>query len=258
MHHSDVEIAIHATELASQVIRSSFHAPVTRYAKEGDDFATETDLAAERAILEILTAARPHDRFVAEESGSTGPPDSDRTWYVDPLCGTRNFAVGTQLVAVNVALRIGDTIRAAAVGAPFTGEVFWTSGENAYRRHDGSDTVLRPDASSRLIDIDLDNALPWSRPTRLLDSVAADFHPRVLSTSLALVWVAAGRRAAYVTGGDLRGDVHFTSAVEICRAAGCVVTGIAGQPLHSVPHGLIAAADADTHARLVDAVLALR
>ncbi|KAF0847534.1 inositol monophosphatase family protein [Nocardia caishijiensis] len=258
MHHSDVDIAIRATELASQVIRSSFHAPVTRYAKQGDDFATQTDLAAERAILEVLASARPHDRFVAEESGTTGAPDSDRTWFVDPLCGTRNFAVGTQLVAVNVALRVGDTVRVAAVGAPFTGEVFWTSGEDAFRRHDGHDTVLRPDAGSRLIDVDLDNPLPWSRPTQLLDRLAADFHPRVLSTSLALVWVAAGRRAAYVAGGDHRDDVHFTSAVAVCRAAGCVVTGIAGQPLHSAPHGLLAAADADTHARLVEAVLALR
>lgn len=47
-----------------------------------------------------------------------------RQWLVDPLCGTLNYAVGTMLVAVNVALRDG----AAAVADPFSGEVFFTDG----------------------------------------------------------------------------------------------------------------------------------
>ncbi|MFE3260812.1 inositol monophosphatase family protein [Nocardia sp. NPDC059229] len=69
-----------------------------------DNFATQADLAAELTILDILRAARPGDRFLAGESGTTGDP-SDRTWLIDPLCGTRNFAAGTPLVAVNSALR---------------------------------------------------------------------------------------------------------------------------------------------------------
>ncbi|MFD3703207.1 inositol monophosphatase family protein [Nocardia sp. NPDC058658] len=260
MHHSDSEIAIHATELASQVIRSAFRAPLDHYAKQGDDFATQADIAAEKVILDALAVACPGDRFVAEESGITGSARSERTWFVDPLCGTRNFAVETPLVAVNVALREGDTVKAAATADPFADEVFWTAGHGAFRRTDGHDEPLRPQASSHLVDVDLDNPFPWSTPAQLFDAeaFAAEFHPRVLSTSLALAWVAAGRRAAYITGGDLRDSVHFTSAIAICQAAGCVVTGLAGQPLHTAPHGLIAAADAHTHARLVDAIAGLR
>ncbi|MFC4374553.1 inositol monophosphatase family protein [Nocardia halotolerans] len=259
MQHSDADIAIRATEVASTVIRSAFGAPVTRFAKDGDDFATQADMAAEQAILEVLAEARPGDRFVAEESGTTGTGTGERTWFVDPLCGTRNFAVGTTFVAVNVALRVADTVRAAAVADPFTREVFWTDGHRAYRRHDELDEQLRPQADSRLVDVDLDHEFPWSTPASLFDApgFAGSFHPRVLSTALALVWVAAGRRAAYVTGGDLRDSVHFTSAIAVCRAAGCVVTGLAGQPLHTAPHGLIAAADAGTHAQLVAAVAGL-
>lgn len=260
VHHTDVEIAIHATEVASEVIRSAFHGPLTRYEKVGDDFATQADLAAEKAILDVLAAARPGDRFLAEESGVSGAERSDRTWMIDPLCGTRNFAVGTPSVAVNVALRTGSTVTAAAVGAPFADEVFWTAGQGAHLRAGGHDQPLLPQADSHLVDVDLDHPFPWSSPASLFDApgFAGEFHPRVLSTSLALAWVAAGRRAAYITGGDLRDSVHFASAIAVCQAAGCVVTNLAGQPLHTEPHGLIAAADPKTHARLVAAIAALR
>jgi myo-inositol-1(or 4)-monophosphatase len=45
--------------------------------------------------------------------------------------------------------------------------------------------------------------------------------------------------------------VHFAAGIAICTAAGVVVTGLAGQPVHTGSHGLVAAADADTHAALL-------
>jgi myo-inositol-1(or 4)-monophosphatase len=83
------------------------------------------------------------------------------------------------------------------------------------------------------------------------EAFTARFRPRVVSTTLAVAWVAAGRRAAYVTDGDLRGSVHFGSGIALCQAAGCVVTGIHGQPLHTGAGGLVAAADHATHGDLL-------
>jgi myo-inositol-1(or 4)-monophosphatase len=65
--------------------------------------------------------------------------------------------------------------------------------------------------------------------------------------------VAAGRRAAYVTNGRLRDSVHFTAGIAVCQSAGCVVTDLRGQPLHT-GLGLIAAADPATHAKLVELI----
>ncbi|MFE2997422.1 inositol monophosphatase family protein [Nocardia sp. NPDC059246] len=262
MEESGVALAIRAAEAASGVIRDQFRGPVTRYGKEDDDFATQADLAAERTILDILRAARPGDRFLAEESGTTGAR-SDRTWLIDPLCGTRNFAAGTPLVAVNIALRAGEAITAAAVADPFSGEIFWTDGTTAAVRRDGNDHPLLPQSASRLVEIDADNPSPytdWFSSGRLMadESFTAAFYPRVLSTSLALVWVAAGRRAAYLVDRDLRDDVHFTAGIAVCRAAGCTVTGLTGQALHTPPHGLLAAADPATHGRLLDIVAGTR
>ena len=48
------------------------------------------------------------------------------------------------LVAVNVALRAGPDITAAASADPFAGEVFWTGGNRAYVRRGGVDVELAP------------------------------------------------------------------------------------------------------------------
>jgi myo-inositol-1(or 4)-monophosphatase len=259
MRETDAELAIRAAAAGSDVARSLYGHRLERFTKSADDFATEADIAAERAILDILRAARPEDGFVGEELGAATEATADRTWLVDPLCGTLNYAAHTPLVAVNVALRIGDSITTAAVADPFSTEVFWTDARIAHVRSDGQDHPLTPDATTHLVDVNLDPPFPNQdrfRTARLLHDEAFTnaFRPRVLSTTLALAWVAAGRHAAYITDGDLRDSVHFSSGIALCQAAGCVVTGIAGQPLHTGPQGLIAAADTETHADLVNII----
>lgn len=249
MDETDAALAIRAAEAGAAVVRRMYGGRLARFAKSAQDFATEADIAAERAIADVLRAARPDDGIVGEESGTAHESASGRTWLVDPLCGTLNYAAHTPLAAVNVALRAGDGVTTAAVADPFTGEVFWTDGVTA-RRHD---EPLVPDPVSRLVDVNLDPPFPRFNPARLLqnEKFTAAFRPRVLSTTLALAWVAAGRHAAYITDGDLRDSVHFSSGIALCQAAGCVVTGLAGQPVHTGVHGLIAAADAHVHADLV-------
>lgn len=237
-------------------MRAKYGSSLTRFEKSPGDFATSADIEAEKAILDVLHAARPDDAVTGEESGRTGAVDAQRRWLVDPLCGTLNYAARSMLVAVNVALQTGSDITVAASADPFTGEVFWTDGVQAYVRHDGVDEKLRPSADTRLVDVNLDPPFPNSPRFRAVQLLAdpdftEQFRPRVVSTTLAVAWVAAGRRAAYVTDGHLRDSVHFTSGIALCQAAGCVVTGIQGQPLHTGPGGLLVATDHETHAALL-------
>ncbi|HTF12587.1 MAG TPA: inositol monophosphatase family protein [Asanoa sp.] len=252
---SDADLAIAAAEAGAEVVRRYYGTPVDHFAKSHRDFATTADLEAERAILAVIRAERPDDAFLGEESGRSGPA-GPRMWMVDPLCGTLNFAVRTPLVAVNVALRTPAGLTVAAAADPLAGELFWTDGTGAWVRRAGADEPLLPTGESRLVDLNLDPPFPNAelfRATTLLadPEFGAGFGPRVLSTTLAVTWVAAGRRAAYVTDGHFEDSVHFASGLAICRAAGCVVTGIQGQPLHTGIGGLLVAADAETHAALL-------
>ncbi|KUM97319.1 phosphatase [Streptomyces cellostaticus] len=253
---SDAQLALRAAQAGADVVRAMYGGSLARFEKSAGDFATAADLAAEKAILEVLRSARPDDAVTGEESGSTGAEAAPRRWLVDPLCGTLNYAVRNMLVGVNVALRVGDEITAAATADPFSGEGFWTDGHRARVRHDGTDEELAPSPDSRLVDVNLDPPFP-NAPGFQAVKLMADpgfgqrFRPRVVSTTLAVAWVAAGRRAAYVTDGDLRDSVHFSAGIALCRAAGCTVTGIDGRPVHTGAGGLIAAADAETHAALL-------
>jgi myo-inositol-1(or 4)-monophosphatase len=252
---TDAELAIAAAEAGAAAVRARFGTPLDRIDKEPGDFATAADIEAESAILAVIRAARPDDGVVGEELGTT-PGAGDRTWLVDPLCGTVNFAARTMLVAVNVALRIGSGMTAAVTTAasadPFAGEVFWTEGQHAYVRRDGLDERLTPSSATGLVEVNLDPT--FRAPGMLVDPAFRQrFRPRVLSTTLPVAWVAAGRRAGYVSDGDLRDSVHFAAGLALCWAAGCVVTGIDGQPLHTGEGGLIAA-DRETHAALLAAI----
>lgn len=241
------------------MVRGMFGSAMAQFSKSGGDFATAADLAAERAIIRVIRAARPADAVTGEENGSVGPDGAERRWLVDPLCGTLNYAARSMLAAVNVALRAGPGITAAACADPFSGEVFWTDGSRACLRSGGADTWLAPSADSRLVDANLDPPFPNAPRFRVASLLASQafaerFRPRVVSTTLAVAWVAAGRRAAYVTDGHLADSVHFSAGIALCQAAGCVVTGIHGQPLHTGAGGLIAAADRRTHAALVEMI----
>lgn len=249
----DLEVATAGALAGAEVVREGYGKALARIDKGAGDFATEADVHAERAVLDVIRAARPQDAVLGEEGGRRGATDTGRLWLVDPLCGTLNYAVGNLLVAVNVALRDGP----AAVADPFTGEVFRTDGETAWLHHEGTDTPLRPTAANALVDVNLDPPFPSAPAFRATDLLAhpvfvARFRPRVVSTTLALTWVAAGRRAAYVTDGTgLSDSVHFAAGIALCRAAGCVVTGLDGAPLGPDSRGLVAAADTETHSLLM-------
>jgi myo-inositol-1(or 4)-monophosphatase len=251
---TDAEVAIAAAQKGAAVALAAYGTDLDHHAKEGVDFATDADIAAERAIRAALVAARPDDAVVGEELGSTGGDGATRRWLVDPICGTLNFAAGLPVFAVNVALAVDGVPAVAAVADPPAGTVIWSDGGGAFVRTGDGDAPARPSATSRIVVVNLESHYPGRSGVRLLDDagVRASFAPRVVSSTLALAWVATGRAAAYVSGGRLHGSVHFTAGIALCRAAGAVVTALDGGPLGPDAEGLIAASGAATHAALLE------
>ncbi len=257
MHDCDVAMAV--AEADAAVVRRCFGTTLQRLEKSAGDFTTHADVEAEHAMLAVLHRERPADAILGEESGRSGARSGVRMWLIDPLCGTLNYAVRMRVAAVNVALRSGGKFVAAAVADPFNHEMFWTDGLSAFMRADGQDTPLAPHGRSQLVDLNFDppfpNAPAFKTVTLAADAAfAARFRPRVVSTSMALTWVATGQRAAYITDGDVRASVHFAAGLAICEAAGCTVTDLRGRAWWSGATGLVAAADAETHATLLSLV----
>jgi myo-inositol-1(or 4)-monophosphatase len=251
MTMTDGELAVAAAAAGAAVVRARYGTPLERYSKGGTDFATAADLEAERAILDVIRAARPDDAFLGEEGGLIG--SGERTWMVDPLCGTLNFAAHTPLVAVNVALRTPAGTVAAAVVDPFAQEVYRVADGRAELRRDGAAAPLTPSGDSTLVEVDLPGAgaARFVTPLLLTDpAFLARFDPRVISSTLGVVWVASGRRAAFVIVRDVTQSVQFAAGLAVCRAAGCVVTDLLGGAVGDGP-GLVVAADETTHGALL-------
>jgi myo-inositol-1(or 4)-monophosphatase len=253
---NDAGVAIAVASEGAAVVSHRFGTNLQRLDKGGGDFATSADVEAESAMLALLRRDRPNDAILGEETGSSGERSSARTWLIDPLCGTLNYAVKMRVAAVNVALRVERKLTAAAVADPFNKEIFWTDGTSAFLRVDNQDTSLVPNGQFKLVDMNFDppfsNAPEFKAAILASDSeFAANFRPRVVSTTIALAWVASGQRAAYITDGDVRDSVHFAAGLAICEGAGCIVTDLLGRVWGNGATGLLAAADSETHAALL-------
>ncbi len=99
-----LDVALAAARAGTAVVDDMYGSALAVEHKTATDFATAADRAAEQAILDVIRASRPDDGFEGEELGAVRVGTLGRTWLVDPLCGTVNFAVEAPAFCVNVAL----------------------------------------------------------------------------------------------------------------------------------------------------------
>lgn len=94
--------------------------------KADDSPVTEADLAADRAITQVLATAFPGLPILSEETVDKADPAAfgARYFLVDPLDGTREFLNRTDEFTVNIALIENGRPIAGLVAAPALGEVF--------------------------------------------------------------------------------------------------------------------------------------
>lgn len=195
-----LNIAVKAARRAGALInRASFDVgglTVTR--KRHNDYVTEVDHAAERAILDVLTEAYPNHGILAEESGATGSSSSEYQWVIDPLDGTTNFMHGVPQYAVSIALLHREVITQAVVYDPARNELYTASrGRGAYM----NDRRLRVSKTATLKDGLISTGFPF-RDLANLDNYMAMFRAvtehssgvrRPGAAALDLAWVASGR-----------------------------------------------------------------
>lgn len=100
-----LKVAKQAALEAGKIISSHVGEKHQKNIKHADptDYATEADIAAEKAIIKIITDNFPDHNIVAEESGSKDKK-SEYTWVIDPLDGSITFASGIPYFSVSIGL----------------------------------------------------------------------------------------------------------------------------------------------------------
>lgn len=249
----ETQLAIKAVQRGLAVATAGIgRAEVTH---KGDrDLVTATDIAAEDEVRRVLRSGASAP-VVGEERGGEPPADGSPYWLLDPICGTRNFASGIPLYAVNLALVEEGRVTVAVIGDPSTGEInVAETGSGAWALSDGTRRPLRVNGESRVLDV-ADGKAAGARRDRAARFTSAaltadrwDF--RALGSTLALAYVAAGRISAYVL--FLGHGLHTAAGCLLVTEAGGDVTDINGRPWTIHSDSVLAAADAGLHHELRD------
>lgn len=203
------------------------------------DLVTDADRAAEDAVLAVLRARRPADAVVAEESAAKAA-QGRRTWIVDPLDGTVNYAHGIPVFCVSVGLVIDGVPAVGVIDAPVLGERFegvaGTGGGATLFCTGRAPERVRVSATSELADAvcatgfayDIENLADDNLDNLASVARRARGIRRLGSAALDLAWVAAGRLDGFWELHLSPWDVAAGAA--IVAAAGGRVTDMVGGP----------------------------
>lgn len=148
--NADLNAALEAARAGAETIRSYRNKSLNTREKGHHDLVTDADFAAEEAVLGVIRQQFPEDEVLAEETEAHEKMTDARTWIVDPIDGTTNFAHDFPVFCVSVALWEKKKPLAAVVIEVNRNEEFTAvAGEGAYlngERISVSDTSEARDA----------------------------------------------------------------------------------------------------------------
>jgi len=129
---ANLNIMIKASEKASKVLIRDFgELENLQVSKKGPkDFVTNSDIKAEKIIIEELKKARPNYSIISEENGIEKNKDEFNSWIIDPIDGTINFLHGVPHFAISIALLSNNEIVCGLIFDPIKDELFYAEKNN--------------------------------------------------------------------------------------------------------------------------------
>lgn len=223
--------------------------------KGGRDLVTTTDVAVEDTVRAHLQRALGIT-VIGEERGGKTPSDGAAYWLVDPICGTRNFASGIPLFALNLALVEHGEVTVAVVGDPSRDEIVVAERGLGVSTLTASSRwrIAVSEASHVLVAEDGKAAGPRREHAAdfIMNAIRVDeWDFRSLGTTLSFPYLAAGRVAAYVVF-YYSPAVHSAAGSLLATEAGALLTDIEGKPWNLESDSLISAATPRLQERLVE------
>ncbi len=129
---ANLNVMIKAAEKASKVLIRDFgEIENLQVSKKGPaDFVTNSDLKAEKIIIDELKKAKPNYSLISEENGLNISKDKENTWIIDPIDGTVNFLHGIPHFAISIALKSKNEIISGVIFDPIKDEMFFAEKDN--------------------------------------------------------------------------------------------------------------------------------
>ncbi len=205
----------------------------------GGDPIKPVDLAAEKAIVEVLQRRGTSFTLISEESGLKEFGVKPKQCYVtvDPIDGTNNLVRGIPFYATSIAISAKSdlsTVYAALVTDLFHDTTYTAlSGKGAYRDSKKIATSNRASLEEAMVGLDLNSYEVKEIAPQLTELIQETKHIRHFgANALELCYVAEGTTDAFI---DIRGKLRTTdmaAAFLIVKEAGGTVTTPLGDPLN--------------------------
>ena len=230
--HALLNVAVMAARRAgSALIKKMVNLEKLKVEQKGhNDFVSDADLAAEKAVINCILKHYPDHAILAEESGAQG--ESETVWIIDPLDGTTNYLHGFPVFAVSIGVQINGRMEHGVVYDPLRQELFTASrGQGAHLegrriRVSGQKQLERSLIGTgfpfREADADLQPYLDMLG--KVVRATAGVRRPG--AAALDLAYVAAGRLDAFWETGLAPWDLAAGSL--LIREAGGIMSGLDG------------------------------
>ncbi|MGZ8481852.1 MAG: inositol monophosphatase family protein [Candidatus Limnocylindria bacterium] len=262
----ELAFAVALARRAGAVLMDSYERIERIDYKSKRDVVTNADYASERLVIDAVKARFPGDAILAEESGEHAGVLRDdgshngRTWVVDPLDGTVNYANGLPYFCVSIGLVVD--------GRPTVGVVLDPARDDCYAAAEDGPALLNGEPvtasdkealSDYVVSLAVIGRGGLARERRIAPLIR--IHRRMGSAALSLAYVANGRFDAFIQNGGLS-PWDVAAAGLIAERAGAVVTDVDGGPwwkskMHG-PRNSVVAAPSAQHAALLDLLGSLK
>lgn len=234
--------------------------------KSKRDVVTNADYASERLVIDAIKARFPGDAILAEESGQHAGVLRDdgshngRTWVIDPLDGTVNYANGIPFYCVSIGLVVDDKPAVGVIFDPARGDLYSATADGPATL-DGQPVVAsaKETLSDYVVSLAVIGRGGLARERKIAPLIR--IHRRMGSAALALVYVANGRFDAFIQNGGLS-PWDVAAAGLIAERSGATVTNLSGDawwnPKLVGPRASVVAAPPAQHAALLEMLGSLK
>jgi 3'(2'), 5'-bisphosphate nucleotidase len=235
-YEHELQAALEAAELAGRGIMEAYtHFKAIPDARA--DISTEADRQSQEAVLRHLHHLFPSDRLVAEEAtpalSLSGP--GPRAWVVDPIDGTRGFAMKNGEFSVMVGLIAGGQPVVGVVLEPARNRCTYATVGGGCWRKDGeaAPTRCRGSTVSDLAAAALvqSHTKDPRKPARGVRALQPGRIVEAYSAGLKLAMVARGEVEFYVNDYPAFHDWDVCAGQILVEEAGGTLSGLRGEPL---------------------------
>jgi 3'(2'), 5'-bisphosphate nucleotidase len=264
-YEAELKAALDAVERTRPVILEAY-AKFQPIPDAAASIALPIDRQTQEMLLQDLSRAFPEDAFCAEEETPTLATlagvgsGRERVWVIDPIDGTRGFAMKNDEFSVMVGLLDGSAVAVGVVLEPVRGRLTYAvRGGGCWRRDGGEAVRCAVNSSAELAGatVTLSRSGTGKKRSPYLDALGEVKLLPAYSAGLKLALVARGEAALYLNTYPNFNDWDICAGQILVEEAGGRVSTLTGEPVQygggrlSQRNGLLA-----SNTRLHEAALA--